>query len=208
MDNTEIEKLYNDTFAGCTIFYRDTNLDESLIAKYQQNQILLERGFTDMSFKGGGLNQNLRYLIASSKGKNLSAINPQSEKFGHILLQSNSYFKVLDIYTIEDKTQIMLLNISKESIELFQASTSNIENQVIDKGRESFIAKINTESIPELDTTEWRERTKYPIGLSDKGEFFYQLETHKLYPEEVQGTKQTEQVEKAESKKKPWWKKW
>jgi len=199
MDNTEIEKIYNDTFAGCTMFYRDTNLDESLIVKYQQNQILLERGFTDMSFKGGGLNQNLRYLIASSKGKNVSAINPQSEKFGHILLQSNSYFKVLDIYTIEDKTQIMLLNISEESIELFQASTSNIEKQVIDKGRESFIAKISTESIPELDTAEWRERTKYPIGMSDTGEFFYQQKVNEA---------SLELKEQSNQKKKPWWKKW
>ncbi len=199
MDNTEIEKIYNDTFAGCAMFYRDTNLDEKLISKYQQNQILLERGFADMSFKGGGLTQNLRYLIASSKGKNLSAINPQSEKLGHIMLQSNAFFKVLDIYKIEDKTQILLLNIPENAIKLFQSSTSNIEKQVIEKARESFTTKINTASIQELSTSEWKERTKYPIGMSDKGEFFYQQKVNKASPEIS---------ERANQKKKPWWKKW
>jgi len=199
MDNTEIEKIYNDTFAGCAMFYRDTNLDEKLISKYQQNQILLERGFTDMSFKGGGLTQNLRYLIASSKGKNLSAINPQSEKLGHIMLQSNAFFKVLDIYKIEDKTQILLLNIPENAIKLFQSSTSNIEKQVIEKARESFTTKINTASIQELSTSEWKERTKYPIGMNDKGEFFYQQKVNIASPEIS---------EQANQKKKPWWKKW
>lgn len=208
MDKTAIEKIYNDTFAGCTMFYRDTNLDENLISQYKQNQIIQERGFTDMSFKGGGLNQNLRYLIASSKGKNLSAINPQSEKFGHIVLQSNSFFKILDIYKIGNKTQIFLLNISEDSIELFQSSTSNIEKQVIEKGRESFASKINADSIRELDSNEWRERTKYPIGMTDKGEFFYQPENHKSKTEKAPIPDQIEPISKTELKKKPWWKKW
>ncbi|MDA9339618.1 hypothetical protein N9Q68_01460 [Polaribacter sp.] len=199
MDKSIVEKIYNDTFAGCTMFYRDTTLDEKLISKYKQNQILQERGFTDMSFKGGGLKQNLRYLIASSKGKNLSAMNPQSEQFGHILLKSNSFFKILDIYKLEDKTQILLLNISEESIELFRSSTSNIEKQVIEKGRESLNLKLNTPAIAEHETTEWRERTKHPIGMSDKGEFFYQQMINK---------QDNEIAEVKEKRKKPWWKKW
>ncbi len=35
MDNSVIEKIYNDTFAGCTMFYRDTTVSEKLISKYR-----------------------------------------------------------------------------------------------------------------------------------------------------------------------------
>jgi hypothetical protein len=71
MDNKKVEEIYNQTFAGLTLFYRDTTLSETLISKYHVGQILTERGFTDMSYKGGGLATNFRYLIASAHAKDL-----------------------------------------------------------------------------------------------------------------------------------------
>ena len=108
MNNTEIEEIYKQTFSGLTLFYRDTTLSEGLISKYQIGQILTERGFTDMTYKDGGLVTNCRYLIASANAKDLSAFNPDSKQFGHVLLTSNAFFKVLDIYKIGNKTQIFL----------------------------------------------------------------------------------------------------
>src|SRR5689334_25221514 len=104
MDNKQIEEIYNQTFGGLTLFYRDTTLSEDLISKYRVGQILNERGFTDMSYKGGGLASNLRYLIASAHAKDISAISPDSAIFGHVVLRSNAWFKLLDIYKIGDKT--------------------------------------------------------------------------------------------------------
>lgn len=78
MGNKEIEDIYNQTFGGLTLYYRDTTLSDILSSKYQVGQILTERGFTDISFKGGGLATNFRYLIASANGKDLSAFNPNS----------------------------------------------------------------------------------------------------------------------------------
>src|SRR4051812_24493777 len=109
MDNQKIEEICNRTFAGLTLFYRDTNLDPGHIAKYKTGQILCERGFTDMTFKGGGLDGNLRYLIASARAKDVSSILPDMSKYGLSLLSSGSFFKVLDVYSIGDKTQVLLL---------------------------------------------------------------------------------------------------
>ena len=92
MDNKQIEEIYSKTFSGLTFFYRDTTLTENLISKYQVGQILTERGFTDMSYKGGGLATNLRYLIASPNAKDLSAFNPEGKQLGHVLLSSNAFF--------------------------------------------------------------------------------------------------------------------
>ena len=208
MDNKQIEEIYNQTFSGLTLFYRDTTLAENLISKYQIGQILTERGFTDMSYKGGGLATNFRYLIASANGKDLSAFNPDSKQFGHVLLLSNTFFKVLDIYIIGDKTQVFLLEIPATAVDLFESATSSVEEDIIQKARESFDTKSNSEPIAELQTNEWREKTEFPIGMNDKGEFFYQADNL------ISKTKSTTQpdniilVDNQIQQVKPWWKFW
>ncbi|MDQ3015684.1 MAG: hypothetical protein M3R25_03040 [Bacteroidota bacterium] len=174
MDKSLIEDIYDQTFSGLALFYRDTNLTENLIERYQVGQILTERGFIDLTYLGGGMATNLRYLIASSHGKDVSAFDPHSNQFGHVMLSSNSFFKVLGIYKIGDKTQILLLEIPETGIDLFAGATSNIEEDIIKKAREDFEMKINTEPIPVLQYLDWKERTEFPIGMNDTGEFFYQ----------------------------------
>lgn len=207
MDNNQIEEIYNNTFAGLTLFYRDATLSESLISKYKVGQILNERGFTDMSYKGGGLTTNFRYLIASSKAKNMGAINIESAKSGHVLLSSNAFFKVLDIYKIGDKTQVFLLEIPANAIDFFAGVTSNIEEDITAKARESFEVKINSEPIPELQTIEWKERTEFPIGMTDKGEFFY-TPTSNEQTTELETETDPDKEEDINNGQKPWWKFW
>ena len=173
MDNKQIEEIYNATFAGLTLFYRDTTLAEDLISLYKVGQILMERGFTDISYKGGGLAANLRYLIASAHAKDISAVSPDSARFGHVVLRSDSWFKVLDIYRIGDKTQIFLLEIPGTAVEFFSNTNSNIEEDFIKKARAGFKAKANLPPVPELQSLDWRERTEFPIGMNNKGEFFH-----------------------------------
>lgn len=195
MDNKQVEEIFNQTFSGLTLFYRDTTLSENLISTYKVGQILNERGFTDMSYKGGGLTTNFRYLIASANAKDLSAFNPDSAIFGHVLLASNAFFKVLDIYRIEGKTQVFLLEIPATAVDFFAKSTSNIEEGIIQKARESFDAKVNAAPIAELQTAEWKERTKFPIGMNDAGELFFHFNN-------------TQTTENTNKEQKPWWKRW
>lgn len=173
MKNSRLKTMYHETFSGLKLFYRDTNLSESLILNYKIGQIIQEKGFTDMSSIGGGLSGNLRYLIASSNAKDLSKFNPDSAKMGHFLLDSIAYFKVLDIQKIGGKTQIFLLNIPDISISLFKNSSSNIEEEIIEKAQKRFREKIDLPLIPELQSENWKERTKSPIGMSDNGELFF-----------------------------------
>lgn len=173
MDNLKMEEIYNETFAGLTLFYRDTNLPENLIDKYKIGQIIMEKGFTDMSYKGRGLSTNFRYLIASSNAKDLSAFNPDASKCGLVVLKSKAFFKVLDIYKISVKTQIFLLNIPEHAIGFFKNSTSNIEKEIIHKARKGFEEKIKIPEIEELQTPYWKKRTEFPIGMNDDGEMFF-----------------------------------
>lgn len=206
MKNERLKTMYHETFSGLKLFYRDTNLPESLILNYKIGQIIQEKGFTDMSSIGGGLSGNFRYLIASAQAKDLSKFNPDSGKIGHFLLDSITYFKVLDIQKIGDKTQVFLLNIPDNSISLFKNSSSNLEEEIIEKAQKRFREKIDGDLIPELQTENWKERTKSPLGMSDSGELFFddskiKIETPKRIDIDV-----SKKI--IEINKKPWWKIW
>jgi hypothetical protein len=172
MDNKTIEKLVNETFSGLALFYRDTDLNEQFIKNYQKGQMLIELGFTDMSYKPGGLEGNLRYLIASAFGKDLSPFSADAASHGHVVLRSDSCFKVLDIYSIGSKTQILLLNIPPGATGFFAEVSINVEDQIVEVARKRFDELFNSASLPELQTEGWRSRTAPPIGMSDDGVFF------------------------------------
>lgn len=206
MKNERLKTMYHETFSSLKLFYRDTNLPETLILNYKVGQIIQEKGFTDMSSIGGGLSGNLRYLIASAHAKDLSKFNPDSAKIGHYLLDSIAYFKVLDIQKISDKTQVFLLNIPDNSISLFKNSSSNLEEEIIEKAQKRFREKIDTDLIPELQTESWKERTKSPLGMSDNGELFFDDSKIKIESPKRIDVDVSKKI--IEINKKPWWKFW
>ncbi|MCG8574449.1 MAG: hypothetical protein MI810_06140 [Flavobacteriales bacterium] len=172
MDKNQLQETYNNTFAGLTMYYRDCELKADFVSKYQPFQILMERGFTDVSSFAEGLGKNLRYAIASNQARYMGQINPDVAKYGFNLIQSGAYYKVLDVYTIGDQTQVLLLHFNETYLDVFKSTTSNIEEQVIEKGRASFDQKIKLQPNPDLYDANWQQRTSFPIGMSDTGEFF------------------------------------
>lgn len=206
MENTRIKDILDETFSELELYYRDTNLPDDLISNYKIGQIIKERGFTDMTYISGGLSGNLRYLIASSDARDLSKFNPDSAKNGHALLDDNSFFKVLDIQRVKNKTQVFLLNIPGNSLPLFKNSTSNLEEEITEKARRKFIDKVDSALIPELQTEDWKERTKLPLGMDESGEMFFDDLTIKV--EEPKRIEINKAKKKIEINKKPWWKIW
>ncbi|WP_010254072.1 hypothetical protein [Myroides injenensis] len=171
MDKQQIEEIFNETFAGLALFYRDCHLDQEVISNYKIGQIIQEKGYTDASYLSGGPSENIRYVIASAHAKDISALVPQMEQYGYVMLKSNSYFKVLDIFKLENKTQILLLEIPEQTVDFFSNNSSNIEEQIIEKAREKFKSIITLEPHPALQTKEWIERTSAPLGMNENGEF-------------------------------------
>lgn len=206
MKNSRLKTMYNETFSGLKLFYRDTDLSENLISNYKIGQIIQERGFTDMTSIGAGLYGNVRYLIASAHAKDISKFNPESAKIGHFLLGSIAYFKVLDIQKIGDKTQIFLLNIPDNAISLFKNSTSNLEEEITEKARRKFKEKVDTALIPELQIEDWKLRTKSPLGMSETGELFF--DDSKIKLQELKRIEVDTENKIIHINKKPWWKIW
>lgn len=112
----------------------------------------------------------------------------------------------MDIYRIGDKTQVFLLNIPDNSLSLFKNSTSNLEEEITEKARKKFTDKINLSLVPELQTENWKERTRLPLGMNENGELFFddsKIKTESQKRIDVDITKKVIEINK-----KPWWKFW
>lgn len=171
MSSPELEKLLNDTFRNLAFFYRDTPLPKHLSGKYAVGQLLFEKAFTDCTWKAGGVQGNFRYLIASANGRDMSAFGGFAPDLGLILIPAGSYYKVLDVYTKDDKTQVLLLHVPVSGIDFFAQVTTDIENMVVTQARADFDKHYNAPPLPEHDEPEWKERVSFPIGMNDEGEF-------------------------------------
>jgi hypothetical protein len=170
------EEIFNWTYPGATLYYRDCNLKESVIKLFKEEQILRNGYFLDVSSKAAGLDKNTRFIIASSKAAKLYQINPDVEKYAHCCINANSYFKVMNIYVVNGKTQIFLLHIPANGLDYFSKVISNFDSQFIDRAKKSFDEKIIKEPLPELLEKQWVDRTNFPVGM-DAYNIFYPLDS-------------------------------
>jgi hypothetical protein len=170
----EVPGLLQATFDKIALFHRDTDLPAALLEKYQVGQILMERGFTDMSYKASGLAKPVRFAILSNDAKDLSKINPDVAKYGFVVLENNSFFKVIDIYKAGDNTQVLLLHFPAYGAAVMRFISTEIEKEIIPQVQKMFDESIGKEALPELKEEEWLNRTSFPVGMTDGGEFFLQ----------------------------------
>jgi hypothetical protein len=101
-----IEEIINWTLPGMTMYYRDTNLSQEIIDKYETGKTFRSQTFVDVSNYAGKPTTNCRFIFASSKAAPLFRVSPATEKWGLHSINCNSYFKVLDVYKKENVTQI------------------------------------------------------------------------------------------------------
>lgn len=185
-----LQAIINWTLPGLQLFYRDTNLDESIIQKYEIGKIFRSQTFVDVSNFAGRPATNCRLIIASSKAAPVYKVNPATKRWGFHSINCNSYFKVLDIYKKEQTTQIFLIHIPYQGINFFSTTKlrlgdQDFEQQIIDKSRVSLDKKLLSEIPAALNEKQWMDRTNFPIGL-DRQNNFYALElTSPLLPAAV-----------------------
>lgn len=172
METDKINEAFTDTFSELTMFYRDVDLSQELISKYEIDKTIMERGFTDVSSHAEGLGKKLRYAIATSKASYLGEVNPDVAKYKFCLISAPSFYRVLDIYKIGEQTQVLLLHFDEKYLDILIRTKTNLDEKIIKMARESFDNKIKMNPNPILNDDFWTQRTKAPIGMSNEGVFF------------------------------------
>ena len=172
MNPATYEQALNDTLSGLTMYVRDVNLNIVCAQTYQPGMIIQERGFTDASRRVLGMVTTHRFAILSNHMMDLSPLE-HGTGWGLCVAQAGSHFKVLDVYEMQGKTQILLLHLPNDDRwRMFENMTSDIENQIIELSRMRFKLKAFLEPIPELTTNEWLSRCADPLGMDDQGNLF------------------------------------
>lgn len=166
------EEIINWTYPGATLYYKDCDLSPAIAEKFTKGKLIRNGYYLDVSCRGGGMKFNTRFLIASAKAAKLYKVNPDNERFGHCCINVNSYFKVLDVYEREGKTQIFLLHIPARGLKYFESINSNWDEDFIEKARKSLDDKIHLEPISDLLEPSWLERTNFPVGMDAHNQFY------------------------------------
>lgn len=178
-DNKYIEDVLNWTLPGCQLLYRDTDFPFDAASLYEKLTLFRAGFFIDCSAKAGKLMKKTRFILASAHSASLWKIMPEDEDMQAWKLHTlhfNSYFKVMDIYKVGDKTQILLLHIPYKALPLFAPNTEiqfNFEDalplNLVEIARKSFDTKMQMDPIPELETEAWNERTFNLPGTCAEG---------------------------------------
>ena len=163
-------RVIETTFENASRYVRDVNLDSKFVDKYEIGQIIQEKAFVDASDRIGGMITSHRYLILSGYMADFSSFE-KGTNWGLHVAKNGSRFKVVDIYTVGDKTQILLLQLPEGFEEVFENRT-DVEEEFIERERENFEKDLKKEIIEELAGDLWLQRCEFPLGMNDEGEFF------------------------------------
>ena len=149
------------------LFVHDINLPNEWAEKYEIGTLIKERGFVDMTNKIGQMTTSHRYAIISNHVANFSQFENGTNWNLHTAAP-NSKFKVLDVFTYNEKTQILLLHLI-ENLEDFFVDNTTIDEDYVLLAREIFVESFEKEKIEEVNTPEWLERCSFPIGMDNDG---------------------------------------
>ena len=165
-----IDEIMNITYPGLTMLYRDVNLGD-LGSLYKKGMIIQEKGFIDTSKRGGGIITTHRFAIFSKHYMDVAEYE-QFTNWGLCIIQRNSYFKIIDVYKANGKTQITLLHLPEQYWWFFENVKIGIDQQVVDFARKRLEECLVIDPVLELTSENWLERCSFPLGMDDRGNRF------------------------------------
>lgn len=171
--NSTQEKIYDITQDLENLVYvvRDCNLPDFIAAKYKPGMIIREKGFCDATYIVGGMTTTHRFTILSNQFYDLSSFD--ENKQGLCTTNKDARFKVLDVFSVDGKTQITLLELPRDNRwKNYQQVTYIVEKRITNDARQRFLNLIKADPMPEQNTPEMLSRFSFPIGLNDDGTIF------------------------------------
>lgn len=142
------------------MFYRDSLVAQDIVDAYKVGMEISEPAYVDCSrLRGGVLSGcNLRYLVVSDLGQDLSGLNSNARRFGLVVFARGLVWQVLDKYTLSGVTQLLIRPQVEGGI------APNITAAHMDFNELRYMSPVTV-----LDTAEWKDRLFFPVGLKDDG---------------------------------------
>ena len=162
--------IYEQTYANAQLYVRDTNLSKKQEEMYERGKIIQERGFVDATSKIGKMTTTHRFAILSNHMADLSQFEKETD-WGIHTANANSQFKILDVYTFEGKTQILILHLI-DGFEVIFEDDKTIKSEYVEKARKSFEESFEKEAIESVNGKDWLERCSFPVGLNGDDELW------------------------------------
>lgn len=174
-EHTAVAQLWKETFSNVGFFRRDTDLPDGLLRKYRRGAIIQEHAFVDCTYLEGGLAARHRYLIVTGKARDLHDLAGLDPRYGAAIIQRDAFFKMLDVYELQGRSQVTLLHVPAELVDRLRTREPNeIEAEMVEAARRDFDQSLRAPTVSALTEPEWMGRVAFPIGMNDEGELFYE----------------------------------
>ena len=171
-EETVLSSVFEEAFAGCLAYYRDTVLSQEQFSMYKVGSLFREPTFCDATHKFGGLAATHRYLIFSPSARCIDSISEHPE-WGLCIWKPGRIFKVISTLKATNLSQISLLEIPEELLSEFTApDLSEFEKVLALNATKQFEEALQLPVLPEHRTRLWLDRLKLPVGITDEGQFF------------------------------------
>lgn len=168
----EQTRRIRDFVAGIALFYRDTTLKNSTLASYQPGVLMREPTFCDATYKRGCPLGPVRYLIMSPNARCFGQLSAHPE-WGLCVWSPGSFFKVIGKVTLQTVTQVALLEIPSDLLDVFgNDRVCELELDLAELAEADLRECIQLPRLPELDNPFWLDRLRDPIGVANDGSVF------------------------------------
>jgi hypothetical protein len=143
-----------------TFLYQDQLVSQPVIDGYIVGEVIHENGYVYCSTLRGGLltNANIRYLFIHNVGGVFFIVNEDWRKQGLYIFDYGLYYDIYDKYQVGGYTQILL-------------SPDNVLTDIpaiIQAARKDFNELLHTPPVGILNTAQWRNKFRQPLGVDGK----------------------------------------
>jgi hypothetical protein len=153
---------------GSKYLCRDVVLHHDELALYRVGTFFREASLFDCTAHFGGIVGNTRMMVITSSPRGLGQLSARPE-WGLAVLGPNELFKVLDIQTLKDKTQITVAHVPVAFEAYFRSSDAWLfDKWTVPQAQEDFREALEMKAIGVHLEEEWRRRVERPPGMSSE----------------------------------------
>ena len=145
---------------------RDVVLHHDELALYRVGRFFREASLFDCTALFGGIVGNTRMMVITSSPRGLGHLSERPD-WGLTVVGANELFKVLDVQTLKEKTQITVAHVPAAFEAYFRSSDAWLfDKWTVPQAQEDFRKALEMEAIGVHLEEEWRRRVERPPGMS------------------------------------------